>query len=93
MRFALLLTAALLASCGANSASDCQTLCEWWHRACFAEPISSCLSDCRESAESAAEGIKRCVEGQGWNSNPSTCQSAGCCVRFVYDDYQARCVG
>lgn len=81
-----------LASCAANSEADCQALCEWWQRACTAEPLSSCLSDCKDTGESAAEGITRCVEGQGWNPNPTSCQSAGCCLRFVYDDYQSRCV-
>lgn len=94
MRTTLLLTAALLlAGCAVNSDADCQTLCTWWQKACTAEPLSSCVSDCKESTESAAEGIARCVEGQGWDLSPSTCQSAGCCVRFVYDDYRARCVG
>lgn len=92
MRTTLLVVASLLlASCAVNSDADCQTLCEWWQKACTAEPLSSCLSDCKDTTESAKEGITRCVEGAGWNSNPSTCQSAGCCVRFVYSDYATRC--
>lgn len=88
---AWLLVTMSLASCAVNSEADCQTVCTWWQRACFAEPLASCLADCRESSESAAEGVKRCVRGEGWNANPSTCQSAGCCVRFVYDDFRSRC--
>lgn len=92
MRILLLLTALLLlGSCAVNSDADCQTLCQWWQQACTAEPLASCLSDCRDTTESASEGVKRCVQGQGWNPTPSTCQSAGCCVRFVYADYQSRC--
>ena len=54
------------------------------------QPVQSCIDDCRDSDESATEAIDRCVEGNGW-STPSTCQSAGCCVRWVYDDYDTRC--
>jgi hypothetical protein len=88
---ALIVVTVGLSSCAVNSEADCQTLCTWWQRSCFAEPVASCMADCRESTESAAEGIRRCVRGEGWNSNPSTCQSAGCCVRFVYADYKTRC--
>lgn len=94
MRWTITLAGVLwLSSCAVNSDADCQQLCTWWQRACTAEPVSSCVSDCKDTSESAAEGIKRCVQGQGWNPNPSTCQSAGCCVRFVYADYKSRCVG
>lgn len=88
---ALALILVTMSSCAVNSEADCKALCAWWLRACTAETEASCLSDCRESSESAAEGIKRCVNGAGWNPNPSTCQSAGCCVRFVYADYSTRC--
>ncbi len=93
MRSRLLVVLTSLSSCAVNSDADCQRLCEWWGRACTSEPVASCVSDCKGSSESAAEGISRCVQGNGWSPNPSTCQSAGCCVRFVYDDYRARCVG
>lgn len=82
-----------LAGCAVNSDADCQRLCEWWQRACSAEPVSSCLEDCQDTSESAAAGLERCVDGEGWDPTPPTCQSAGCCVRFVYDDYATRCVG
>ena len=92
MRALVLLAVSLVvSSCAVNSDADCQTLCTWWQRACTSETVASCVSDCRESTERASEGIKRCVQGEGWNPNPSTCQSAGCCVRFVYADQRARC--
>ena len=80
----------LLAACG-NSSADCERACTWRARWCT-EPTQSCVRDCMETTESAKEAISRCVEGKGFPT-PSTCQSAGCCLRFVYDDYQQRCVG
>lgn len=92
MRLRLVLALAVATSgCVVNSDTDCRTLCTWWQRYCTSETVDSCVADCLDTTESAAQGITRCVNGQGWGT-PSTCQSAGCCVRFVYSDYQQRCV-
>ncbi len=85
----VLLAAVLLAGCSVNSDGDCNQLCTWWARYCTGEPLSSCVSDCKDTTESAAEGLKRCAQGQGWGT-PSNCRSASCCVRFVYSDYNYR---
>lgn len=77
-----------LAGCG-NSESDCQEACSWWGQYCV-DPVESCVEDCLESEESATEAIDRCVDGNGWGT-PDTCQSAGCCLRWVYGDYDTRC--
>ena len=84
--FAIVCTLAFLPACG-NSEADCQTVCDWWVGYCFAETHESCMSDCLDTDESAAEAIDRCVDGQGWGT-PSSCVSASCCVRFVYWPYQ-----
>lgn len=91
-RFAFL-AALALAGCGVNSDADCRTLCSWWQTYCTSETLESCLSDCGDTSESAADGIKRCVDGEGWGT-PSSCRSASCCVRFVYSDasYRQQCL-
>lgn len=78
-------------ACGGNGENDCRQVCNWWGNYCV-DSVESCVEDCLESDESAGEAIERCVNGGGWGT-PSTCQSAGCCVRFIYADYDSRCVG
>lgn len=89
MRRFLLVAAVVLGGCGGNSDADCQQLCAWWFRYCSGETLASCVADCKDTTESAAEGLKRCVQGQGWGT-PSNCRSASCCARFVYSDYNYR---
>ena len=81
-----------LASCG-NSEESCTEICEWWDDYCTGVPFSSCMDDCQSADEDADSVISRCVDGEGW-SEPSSCQSASCCVRFVYweDDYAYQCL-
>jgi len=90
------LTVAIIAlaaatGCGGNSAADCDTVCTWWAQYCTGETKESCVSDCKESDESASEAIDRCVNGAGWGT-PSDCKSASCCVRFVYANYLNECL-
>jgi len=77
---------AAVAGCGGNSESECRPICEWWQQYCTGESFDSCMSDCQDADEDAATVEKRCVDGDGWGT-PSSCQSASCCVRFVYDSY------
>jgi len=77
--------------CGGNSEEDCQKVCDWWAVYCTGETKESCMSDCSDTDESAEEAITRCVDGEGWGT-PSSCKSASCCVRFVYDDYSGQCI-
>lgn len=83
-----------LVGCGINGRARCEQVCDWWISACSGEDRESCMSDCRWADESASSVVDRCVEGNGWNPNPDTCQSASCCVRFVYfeDEYQRQCL-
>lgn len=79
-------------ACPVNSSEDCRQVCEWWQKYCTGETLESCLSDCRDTTESASEAVARCVRGEGWGV-PSSCRSASCCVRFVYDEtyYRTTC--
>lgn len=87
MRRALLSLGLLagLGACGVNSEADCRTACNWWGTRCTSESVSSCVTDCLETTESASEANTRCVAGAGWTSAPD-CRSASCCLRWVYSD-------
>ena len=92
-RFALVTVGLLVAlgACGGNSDEDCDAVCSWWAQYCTGESQESCVSDCKDSDESAKDAIDRCVNGAGWGT-PSDCKSASCCVRFVHDNYNDQCL-
>jgi len=76
-----------------NSPTKCEEICSWWSNYCTGESHQSCLDDCAWADESASSVLDRCVAGNGWGT-PSNCQSASCCLHFVYweEQYTRQCL-
>ena len=80
---------ALTLAAGCPSEEDCTEICDWWSVYCFGESHSSCMDDCMESSLDTVDEAMSCVD-----TSVSSCQSASCCVEFVYweSEYLDRCL-
>ncbi len=85
---AVVVVVAAAAGCP-NDPAGCEAICDWYLQFCD-EDRATCLDDCAWADPATFDEAGACIA-----DTPSSCQSASCCVEFVYDAYnfERECLG